>query len=141
MHCGVYTIWILPVSTLMLSTALTHNLKLWWSISIHGDVLCDIHASTSTLCCLHLLRLCQPKAGVCAGRFNERLVLSLASNPAVLMMDDELNILPTSSHVRQLQAPAADSPEAAAAAARSAELKDLKETLSDTQVSSASLLA
>ncbi|KAK9836541.1 hypothetical protein WJX74_002758 [Apatococcus lobatus] len=67
------------------------------------------------------------------GRFNERLVLSLASNPAVLMMDDELNILPTSSHVRQLQAPAADSPEAAGAAVRTAELKELKESLLDTQ--------
>ena len=35
-----------------------------------------------------------------AGRFNERLVLSLATNPACLLMDDELNVLPTSSHVR-----------------------------------------
>ncbi len=76
----------------------------------------------------------QHKTALCAGRFNERLVLSLASNPAVLMMDDELNILPTSSHVRELQAPAADSPEAAAAASSTAELKELKENLSDTQV-------
>ena len=30
-------------------------------------------------------------------RFNERLVLSLASNPNCLLMDDELNVLPTSS--------------------------------------------
>lgn len=27
-------------------------------------------------------------------------MLSLATNPACLLMDDELNILPTSSHVR-----------------------------------------
>jgi hypothetical protein len=39
-------------------------------------------------------------ATCCAGRFNERLVLSLATNPACLLMDDELNVLPTSSHVR-----------------------------------------
>ena len=31
-------------------------------------------------------------------RFNERLVLALASSPAVLILDDELNVLPTSSH-------------------------------------------
>ncbi|KAJ9534735.1 hypothetical protein QJQ45_013106 [Haematococcus lacustris] len=31
------------------------------------------------------------------GRFNERLVLSLANCPTCLMMDDELNVLPTSS--------------------------------------------
>ena len=39
----------------------------------------------------------------CAGRFNERLVLSLASNPACILMDDELNILPTSSHVANIK--------------------------------------
>ena len=33
------------------------------------------------------------------GRFNERLVLSLAANPHCVLMDDELNILPTSTHV------------------------------------------
>ncbi len=38
-----------------------------------------------------------------AGRFNERLVLSLASNPACILMDDELNILPTSSHVANIK--------------------------------------
>jgi hypothetical protein len=32
------------------------------------------------------------------GRFNERLVLSLASCPNCLMMDDELNVLPTSRY-------------------------------------------
>lgn len=33
-------------------------------------------------------------------RFNERFILSLASNPNCILMDDELNILPTSSMVR-----------------------------------------
>lgn len=37
-----------------------------------------------------------------AGRFNERLVLSLACNPNCIMMDDELNILPSSTLVRCL---------------------------------------
>lgn len=34
------------------------------------------------------------------GRFNERMVLSLASCPNCLLMDDELNVLPTSSLIR-----------------------------------------
>ena len=34
------------------------------------------------------------------GRFNERMVLSLASCPHCLLLDDELNVLPTSSLVR-----------------------------------------
>lgn len=34
------------------------------------------------------------------GRFNERLVLSLASCPHCLLMDDELNVLPTSTLIR-----------------------------------------
>lgn len=37
-----------------------------------------------------------------AGRFNERLVLSLASNPHCLLMDDELNVLPTSTLIRHI---------------------------------------
>lgn len=34
------------------------------------------------------------------GRFNERMVLSLASCPHCLLLDDELNVLPTSSLIR-----------------------------------------
>ena len=45
-----------------------------------------------------MITTCRP-----AGRFNERLVLSLASNPACILMDDELNILPTSSHVANIK--------------------------------------
>ena len=73
-----------------------------------------------------------------AARFNERLVLSLASNPNCLLMDDELNVLPTSSHVKSI-APIPvredgppDVPGSGAEAA--AELKDLRESLADTQV-------
>ncbi len=73
-----------------------------------------------------------------SGRFNERLVLSLASCPACILMDDELNILPTSSHVARIApvpvaedgAPAAPGASAAAAA----ELKELVASLADTQV-------
>jgi hypothetical protein len=42
-----------------------------------------------------------PSAALAAGRFNERMVLSLATCQNCILMDDELNILPTSTHVRQ----------------------------------------
>ena len=65
-------------------------------------------------------------------------MLSLASNPNCLLMDDELNVLPTSSHVKGI-APVPlgedgrpDVPGSGAEAA--AELKDLRESLADTQV-------
>ncbi|GAB4815551.1 hypothetical protein N2152v2_002597 [Parachlorella kessleri] len=71
------------------------------------------------------------------GRFNERLVLSLASCPSAILMDDELNILPTSTHVKYIQplptnadgTPAVETPGSAAAA----ELKELASSLADTQ--------
>ena len=73
-----------------------------------------------------------------AGRFNERLVLSLASCPTCILMDDELNILPTSSHVaRIVPVPLADdgTPDVpSASAASAAELKELIASLADTQV-------
>ncbi|PNG99213.1 hypothetical protein TSOC_015014, partial [Tetrabaena socialis] len=37
------------------------------------------------------------------GRFNERLVLSLAGCPHCLLLDDELNVLPTSSLIRFIE--------------------------------------
>ncbi|KAH9718087.1 RNA cytidine acetyltransferase 1 [Citrus sinensis] len=39
-----------------------------------------------------------------AGRFNERFLLSLASCRACVVMDDELNVLPISSHIRSITA-------------------------------------
>jgi N-acetyltransferase 10 len=71
-----------------------------------------------------------------AGRFNERLVLSLASNPHCLIMDDELNVLPTSSLIRHI-APLPTAPDGKLlndpSAAGQAELADLKDSLTDTQ--------
>jgi N-acetyltransferase 10 len=73
------------------------------------------------------------------GRFNERMVLSLAGCPGCILMDDELNILPTSTHVRGIapleggQGGGADGGGATPAAAAAAELKDLAESLADTQ--------
>ena len=63
--------------------------------SVHG---CAFYVS----CEAPPLMQCQPQLRH-TGRFNERLVLSLASNPACILMDDELNILPTSSHVANIK--------------------------------------
>ncbi|DBA78245.1 TPA: hypothetical protein ACH3X2_008199 [Trebouxia sp. C0005] len=66
------------------------------------------------------------------GRFNERMVLSLASNPSCLLVDDELNILPTSSHVRNIEPLPADGQTALEADGRDTDLKGLSDSLADT---------
>ena len=42
--------------------------------------------------------------GDVVGRFNERFILSLAKCKACLVVDDELNVLPISSHMRKMGA-------------------------------------
>ncbi|XP_021905351.1 RNA cytidine acetyltransferase 1-like [Carica papaya] len=65
-----------------------------------------------------------------AGRFNERFLLSLASNKACVIMDDELNILPISSHIRSITpVPVKEDLEGLSEAER--DLKNLKEQLND----------
>ncbi|XP_065874113.1 RNA cytidine acetyltransferase 1 [Euphorbia lathyris] len=65
-----------------------------------------------------------------AGRFNERFLLSLASCKACVAMDDELNILPISSHIRSIvPAPVKEDFEGLSEAER--DLKNLKEQLND----------
>uniref|UniRef100_A0A1D2A005 RNA cytidine acetyltransferase n=2 Tax=Auxenochlorella protothecoides TaxID=3075 RepID=A0A1D2A005_AUXPR len=64
------------------------------------------------------------------GRFNERLVLSLASCPNCILMDDELNILPTSTQVQNIHPLSAS---VGAEAAGTSELRELVESLADTQ--------
>jgi N-acetyltransferase 10 len=82
-------------------------------------------------------RLRTESAGDATPRFNERLVLSLASCPTCLLVDDELNVLPTSSLAREI-APLAD-PEGArqglldGAAPARRELAELAASLADTQ--------
>lgn len=66
------------------------------------------------------------------GRFNERMVLSLASNPSCLLLDDELNILPTSSHVKNIEPLPVDTDGTNDASGKDIELKGLSESLSDT---------
>ncbi|KAL0697566.1 hypothetical protein Bca4012_053688 [Brassica carinata] len=65
-----------------------------------------------------------------SGRFNERFLLSLASCKACAVMDDELNILPISSHIRSItKVPAKEDPEGLSEAEQ--DLKSLKDALSD----------
>lgn len=67
------------------------------------------------------------------GRFNERLVLSLSNNPNTILMDDELNILPTSTLVKDIK-PVAGSEGKESASAH--ELSELQESLKDTEPAS-----
>eukprot|EP00088_Acartia_fossae_P056673 TRINITY_DN6600_c0_g1_i3.p1 TRINITY_DN6600_c0_g1~~TRINITY_DN6600_c0_g1_i3.p1 ORF type:complete len:1013 (-),score=323.42 TRINITY_DN6600_c0_g1_i3:32-3070(-) len=63
-------------------------------------------------------------------RFNERFILSLANNPASLFLDDQLNILPISSHIKNLEkCPPGNAP----ASDHEPELSELKSSLQDTQ--------
>uniref|UniRef100_A0A2P2M6I1 RNA cytidine acetyltransferase n=1 Tax=Rhizophora mucronata TaxID=61149 RepID=A0A2P2M6I1_RHIMU len=65
-----------------------------------------------------------------AGRFNERFLLSLASCKACVVMDDELNILPISSHIRSIsRVPVQEDSEGLSEVER--DLKNLKEELQD----------
>ncbi|KAF2590024.1 hypothetical protein F2Q70_00039914 [Brassica cretica] len=65
-----------------------------------------------------------------SGRFNERFLLSLASCKACVVMDDELNILPVSSHIRSItKVPAKEDAEGLSEAEQ--DLKSLKDALSD----------
>ncbi|CAN1842411.1 RNA cytidine acetyltransferase 1 [Linum perenne] len=63
------------------------------------------------------------------GRFNERFLLSVASCKACVVMDDELNVLPISSHIRSTT-PVPVTEEGLSEAER--QLKDLKEELHDS---------
>ncbi|PIA47868.1 hypothetical protein AQUCO_01400455v1 [Aquilegia coerulea] len=64
------------------------------------------------------------------GRFNERFLLSLASCKACVLTDDELNILPISSHIRSIKpVPVQEDSEGLSETQR--DLKNLKEQLND----------
>ncbi|XP_072031061.1 RNA cytidine acetyltransferase-like [Amphiura filiformis] len=66
------------------------------------------------------------------GRFNERFLLSLSSCKKCMVLDDQLNILPHSSHILTITpVPPKTSEDALSPSA--SELKDLKESLQDTQ--------
>ncbi|XP_070617146.1 RNA cytidine acetyltransferase [Erythrolamprus reginae] len=66
------------------------------------------------------------------GRFNERFILSLASCKTCVVVDDQLNILPISSHAANISALPPRSQEESQSP-HEVELKELKESLQDTQ--------
>lgn len=66
------------------------------------------------------------------GRFNERFILSLASCKNCVVIDDQLNILPMSSHMANIK-PVPPKTQEDGLSPREQELKDLKESLQDTQ--------
>merc|ERR1719316_1016487 len=68
-------------------------------------------------------------------RFNERVILSLASCASCLVVDDELNVLPISSHIKGIR-PVGEGEgedEAMAEGPGGRELRELKESLKETQ--------
>ncbi|KFP04347.1 N-acetyltransferase 10, partial [Calypte anna] len=66
------------------------------------------------------------------GRFNERFILSLASCKNCMVIDDQLNILPISSHVANIT-PVPPQSQEDSLRPQDLELKELKESLQDTQ--------
>ncbi|XP_062403816.1 RNA cytidine acetyltransferase [Sardina pilchardus] len=66
------------------------------------------------------------------GRFNERFILSLSSCKTCVAIDDQLNILPISSHIANIK-PIPPKTQDDPPSPREQELKDLKESLHDTQ--------
>lgn len=71
-------------------------------------------------------------------RFNERFLLSLGLSSNCLVVDDELNILPISSHVKKIKKitladAEVDAKTASYVSQNEGDLNDLKETMSDTQ--------
>ncbi|NXP47874.1 NAT10 acetyltransferase, partial [Heliornis fulica] len=66
------------------------------------------------------------------GRFNERFILSLASCKNCIVIDDQLNILPISSHAANIT-PVPPQSQEDSLRPQDLELKELKESLQDTQ--------
>ncbi|XP_036417345.1 RNA cytidine acetyltransferase isoform X2 [Colossoma macropomum] len=66
------------------------------------------------------------------GRFNERFILSLSSCKTCVVIDDQLSVLPISKHIANIK-PVPLKTQEDGLSAREQELKDLKESLQDTQ--------
>ena len=102
------------IVVLLLST-LTSLRKLYsMSMDVHARYRTEAHASV-------------------VPRFNERFILSLAGNRAAIVMDDELNILPVSDHVRSLKPIRAGDEEGDLRTPSERELSELQLSLADTQ--------
>lgn len=98
--------------TILLLNKMT-SLKNLYSLSM------DVHARLRTESHSHVVP-----------RFNERFLLSLADCPGAIVADDELNVLPISTHVRAMSGSL--SAERAVTTDNAPELKKLKESLADT---------
>ncbi|XP_006014727.1 RNA cytidine acetyltransferase isoform X1 [Alligator sinensis] len=66
------------------------------------------------------------------GRFNERFLLSLASCKNCIVIDDQLNILPVSSHIANIM-PVPPQSQEDSLSPQELELRELKDNLQDTQ--------
>uniref|UniRef100_A0A8C8GHW9 RNA cytidine acetyltransferase n=1 Tax=Oncorhynchus tshawytscha TaxID=74940 RepID=A0A8C8GHW9_ONCTS len=66
------------------------------------------------------------------GRFNERFILSLSSCKTCVVIDDQLNVLPISSHIANIK-PVPPKTQEDSLSPREQELIELKESLQDTQ--------
>ncbi|KAI4892813.1 hypothetical protein NFI96_017246 [Prochilodus magdalenae] len=66
------------------------------------------------------------------GRFNERFILSLSSCKTCVVIDDQLSVLPVSKHIANIK-PVPPKTQEDGLSPREQELKDLKESLQDTQ--------
>ncbi|XP_055795341.1 RNA cytidine acetyltransferase [Salvelinus fontinalis] len=66
------------------------------------------------------------------GRFNERFILSLSSCKTCVVIDDQLNVLPISSHIANIK-PVPPKTQEDSLSPLEQELKELKESLQDTQ--------
>ncbi|KAH6808223.1 GNAT acetyltransferase [Perilla frutescens var. frutescens] len=99
--------------------ALTPNLLARTIETVEGGGLIDVHDRFRT-----------ESHSRATGRFNERFLLSLSSCKSCIVMDDELNILPISSHMKSITPlPVQEDSEGLSEAER--ELKSLKEQLND----------
>ncbi|RWS12857.1 N-acetyltransferase-like protein [Dinothrombium tinctorium] len=65
-------------------------------------------------------------------RFNERFILSLASCKKCVVVDDQLNVLPISSHVANIE-PVQKPDSSSTLTPEAQQLKELKDSLADTQ--------
>ncbi|XP_068651876.1 RNA cytidine acetyltransferase 1-like [Aristolochia californica] len=116
--------------------ALTPNLLARTTETVEGGglvlLLLRSLASLTSLCTMVMdvhERFRTESHSVATARFNERFLLSLASCKACIVMDDELNILPISSHMRSIPVNVSEDSEGLPESEH--DLKNLKEQLHD----------
>ncbi|KAH7352706.1 hypothetical protein KP509_19G059500 [Ceratopteris richardii] len=102
-----------------------------------GGIIILLLSSLSSLSSLYTMtmdvhsRFRTESHGDVTGRFNERFILSLASCKSCVVMDDEFNILPISSHLRSISSISVNDGEEMTEGEQ--DLKELKFSLRETQ--------